>query len=526
MNKIYVQRKGAMGDVLLTTPIVKHLRNTNKNSHVVFMTNTPEVYNNNPYVDEIIKPTSNIDGKLIDLDLVYEKSPKEYIVDAYAKYAFGTTNIDKTIELFETKEDKKKIDALLVDEKISKYIVVHMATSWANRTMSLEDWKIIINKLILKGYHIVIVGRKGDLDYSGHNIHSLKDKLSLHEIKCLIAKSDGFVGMDSGLLHVATTTDVPIVGVFTCAKAEYRMPQKDNVFIVKTSLDCYGCLHEQTPPVTFVECKYGHNNCVKTIDHNEIDKYFPSIKIDSKYKFDIVIPSWNMSHVAIPCLESIKKHSKDYRVIFVDNGSEKEELSKIVKVLNTMPHLLIRNEENLGFIKATNLGLKASDAPYVVLMNNDTEAVSGWLEKLVEPLEKESKCGLSGPLTTTPNSWQGKYEKGHSGYVIREKGMLAFFCTMIRRDVIDNVGYLDEDFGVGFADDDDYCRRARLEGYILALVQDLVIPHHHRTTFKEIYGEEKIPEMQRNAISKFLGKYAAKKVEAEKKERRRPKSKR
>lgn len=243
-------------------------------------------------------------------------------------------------------------------------------------------------------------------------------------------------------------------------------------------------------------------------------------------KFDIVIPSWNMSNVAIPCLESIKKHSKDYRVIFVDNGSEESELNKIRKVLDKMPHLLIRNEENLGFIKATNLGLKSSDAPYIVLMNNDTEAVPRWLEKLVEPLEKELNCGLSGPLTTTPDSWQGKYEKGLSGYVLRDKGMLAFFCTMIRRDVIDNIGYLDEEFGVGFADDDDYCKRARMAGYMLGLVQDLVIPHHHRTTFKEIYGEENIPEMQRNAVAKFLGKYAAKKVEAEKIERRRSKSRR
>lgn len=236
-------------------------------------------------------------------------------------------------------------------------------------------------------------------------------------------------------------------------------------------------------------------------------------------KYDIVIPSWNMSEVAIPCLKSIKKYSKDYRVIFVDNGSEKKELNKILTVLETMPHLLIRNETNLGFIKATNMGLQASDAPYVVLMNNDTEAVEGWLEKLSEPLIKEHACGLSGPLTTTHDSWQGKYPKGNTGYVLRGKGMLAFFCTMIRRDVIDAIGYLDEDFGVGFADDDDYCKRARQSGYLLGLVQDLVIPHHHRTTFKKIYGADKIPGMQRDAVAKFLTKYAVQKEEKKKKKR-------
>src|SRR5690606_2699970 len=128
-------------------------------------------------------------------------------------------------------------------------------------------------------------------------------------------------------------------------------------------------------------------------------------------KYDIIIPSWNMSEVAIKCLLSIKKYSKNYRVIFVDNGSTEEEFSKIYDVLKTMSHLLIKNSKNLGFVKAVNQGIKLSTSDFVIFMNNDTEAVENWLEKLAQPLIENEEVGVSGPLTTTKSSWQGKYPK-------------------------------------------------------------------------------------------------------------------
>lgn len=223
--------------------------------------------------------------------------------------------------------------------------------------------------------------------------------------------------------------------------------------------------------------------------------------------FDIVIPSWNCSEYAVNCLLSIKAHSENYRVVFIDNGSTEHEFNIVHQVLYDMPHLLIRNQENLGFIKATNAGIKASNAPYVVLMNNDTEAVPGWLGKLVQPLREHREVGLSGPLTTTPLSWQGKYPKDRQGYEIRERGMLAFFCTMFKREVFNTVGLLDENFGVGFGDDDDYCHRALQHEYKLALVRDLIIPHHHRTTFKKKYSEFAIKRMQDSALDQYYRKH-------------------
>jgi GT2 family glycosyltransferase len=228
--------------------------------------------------------------------------------------------------------------------------------------------------------------------------------------------------------------------------------------------------------------------------------------------YDIIIPHYGRgrpTELCIRCLETIRQYSTGYRIIFVDNGSP--EFDRVAPELSLHPHILIRMTENVGFVKATNAGLYLSDAPYVVLMNNDTEAAEGWLEKLREPFS-DPRVGLCGPVTTTPLSWQGR-RRPQSGWELLPGGtlqartaMLAFFCVMIRREVIAEIGVLDEDFGVGFGDDDWYCHQAHKAGWRLALARNLIIPHHHRTTFTELYGREESLAMQWDALAMFYEK--------------------
>jgi len=222
--------------------------------------------------------------------------------------------------------------------------------------------------------------------------------------------------------------------------------------------------------------------------------------------YDIIIPNWNQSGFAIKLLESIKKHSKDYRVIFVDNGSEKAELALIEPVLRTIPHLLIKNKKNMGFVKAVNQGLSAATAPYIVLQNNDTEVVHNWLPRLQSAIDNNEGAGISGPRTNAEGSWQGKWTKKNGDLVLGDSAMLAFFCTMFKKELIDQVGLLDEDYGVGFADDDDYCDRAKKLGWKLVLAQDLMIPHYHNATFDAIYSKEEIKDMKEANLAMFQKK--------------------
>jgi GT2 family glycosyltransferase len=89
--------------------------------------------------------------------------------------------------------------------------------------------------------------------------------------------------------------------------------------------------------------------------------------------------------------------------------------------------------------------------------------------------------------------------------------MLVFYCAMIRRDVIEKVGLLGEQFGMGLGDDDDYCHRAQDAGFDLCYLGDLVIFHYHKMTFRSIYSERElrglIRRSQRLLASKFPAGY-------------------
>lgn len=222
-------------------------------------------------------------------------------------------------------------------------------------------------------------------------------------------------------------------------------------------------------------------------------------------KLDIIIPVYNLPEITINCLKSIRKYTKNYRIILIDNNSEPENLKLIKSELKNHNHFLISNDENLGFVKATNQGLATSTAPFVVLLNNDTEVEPEWAEKLMSTFNSFQKCGLVGPLTDNQNSWQYK-ESIYKKYqmlpsVIRVNGMIAFFCAMIKREVIQEVGYLSEKFGIGFGDDDYYCLKAQKAGFEIYLRTDVVIKHLHRTTFKKYFKNWE--ELQNINIEKY-----------------------
>ncbi len=228
-------------------------------------------------------------------------------------------------------------------------------------------------------------------------------------------------------------------------------------------------------------------------------------------KYDIIIPHYGVNPMLTAlvqnCLHSIRRYSQDYRVILVDNGSPdlhavKEELARHVHTK------LISNTQNKGFVAAANQGFLLASADYVVLMNNDTEAVQGWLEGMRAGFRLAPNVAAVGPRTTTKHSWQGRNTWFGPPRLLPATGMLAFFCTMFRRDVLDKVGLLDEQtFGVGLGDDSDYCQRLHLAGWRLAFAPDVVIPHHHRSTFKAVYGKEEVAAMQVEALRRFRKKW-------------------
>ena len=203
---------------------------------------------------------------------------------------------------------------------------------------------------------------------------------------------------------------------------------------------------------------------------------------------DIIIPQYNNCEYTINLLKSIKDCTRDYRIILIDNGSDIAEFNSTIKELkNHDSYFVIQNPENLGFIKGVNQGIASSTAEYVILQNNDTIVEPGWVDKMLECFD-DPAVGLVGPTTEIADSWQNK-DNLPASFFKRDRrqigGMLAFFCVVIKRDVITKIGYLSEEFGLGFGDDDDYCERAKKANFKLVLRTDVTVIHYHRTTFKK-----------------------------------------
>ncbi len=234
---------------------------------------------------------------------------------------------------------------------------------------------------------------------------------------------------------------------------------------------------------------------------------------------DVITPTLNQADMTLACLRSLSATvpaRTSVRLIWIDNGSTTVDRYRVLAYLETerIQHLRFWLPENLGFVKGTNLGIAASTAPFLLLLNNDTELPpmpgEDWLSRLLEVFELDPKIGLVGPRSTSDQQWQGRVPTGQGYRVLASNAMLAFFCCLIRRQVIEQVGYLSEEYRSGLGDDDDYCERAKRAGWKLALREDVTVVHHHRTTFKAVYGAEELQRYQQENLAHFRRKWRVK----------------
>jgi len=220
-------------------------------------------------------------------------------------------------------------------------------------------------------------------------------------------------------------------------------------------------------------------------------------------KCDIIIPIWNQLEYTRACIESLAGNTAyPHRLILVDNGSEapaRDYLQGLADSYKTLsgrdePVILIRNSENLGFVKAVNQGLVASSSEYVCVLNNDTLASWRWLENLIDFAESHPDAGLLNPQCDghgelSINEYAKILEEKNRGKYM-EMNQCQGFCMLIKREVIEKIGYLDERFGIGGFDDTDYSMRAGLAGYRCISVYSSYVYHRQHVSFRAM-GDRK-----------------------------------
>lgn len=220
-------------------------------------------------------------------------------------------------------------------------------------------------------------------------------------------------------------------------------------------------------------------------------------------KVSIVVLTYNNKDYTRKCLDSIfeKTAYPNFEVVVVDNASvdgTQDLLCEYEKQHKNM-HVVL-NPENTGFARGNNIGALAASGDFIIFLNNDTVVTHGWVDGLLRHLQ-DPQTGMVGPVTSFSgnetridvdyltldemDAFAEQYTRKHKGKSF-EISVLAFMCVAVRRQVWEETGSLDEIFGVGMFEDDDYALRLKKKGYRLLCAQDVFIHHAGEASFSRL----------------------------------------
>lgn len=234
-------------------------------------------------------------------------------------------------------------------------------------------------------------------------------------------------------------------------------------------------------------------------------------------KIFIIVVNYNGEADTKACFKSLELvGTKDlnFSVILIDNGSQSFHSDR----LNYAGEIhLIKNHKNLGFVKANNQGIKYAmkhGADYVCLLNNDTIVHPDFLAELLKAAEKNNAIGLISPKIyfsagrefhksrykpdelgkviwyaggildwdNVYGSHRGVDEVDHEQYETSEETDFATGCCfLIKKEVIEKIGLLDENY-FAYLEDVDYCVRAKKAGYKIFYEPKAVIWHKNASS--------------------------------------------
>lgn len=240
----------------------------------------------------------------------------------------------------------------------------------------------------------------------------------------------------------------------------------------------------------------------------------------------VVVVSFDDLAVTRLCVESVLENTEGpgYELIVVDNGSRDGSRAYLRTLERRFPNVrVILNEANAGFPAACNQALAAARGSLLVLLNNDVIVPTGWLARLGAHARRDD-VGLVGPVTNrigneaeVPVAYDTYAEflaaaaeraeaRGAESFDIP---MPAMFCVAMRREVHDRLGPLDERFGIGMLEDDDYAERTRQAGLRAVCAEDVLVHHFGEASFGRLFADGKhsaLLEANRAAYEKKWGR--------------------
>lgn len=217
----------------------------------------------------------------------------------------------------------------------------------------------------------------------------------------------------------------------------------------------------------------------------------------------IIIVSWNTTQLLDDCLSSILANppTLPFETWVVDNAST-DDSPRMVR--EEYPQVyLVENHENVGFARANNQAIQNCTGKYILLLNPDTLVAPGALQALIDFLDEHPEAGAVGARIIRPDGtlqisshphptlsrelWRLLHLDTLSPYALypltkwetnqpQEVDILGGACLLVRREILDQIGYLDEDFFM-YAEEIDLCYRIQRAGWRLYWTPQAEVVH-------------------------------------------------
>lgn len=229
----------------------------------------------------------------------------------------------------------------------------------------------------------------------------------------------------------------------------------------------------------------------------------------------IIIPNYNGKKLLQNCIETLEHQTcKAFTLLVVDNGSEDGSVDVTSDVLELK---MIALKENTGFCGAVNIGIRNTETPYFILLNNDTEAEPAFVEKLLSGIRRSERIFSCGAMMIdyhrrdiidnagdyyTALGWARARGKGKRIRDFSEEKRIFSCCggaAIYRTDVIKEIGEFDENH-FAYLEDVDIGYRARIHGYQNFYIPDARVYHVGSATTGTRYNEKKVFLAARNSI--------------------------
>jgi GT2 family glycosyltransferase/SAM-dependent methyltransferase/glycosyltransferase involved in cell wall biosynthesis len=208
----------------------------------------------------------------------------------------------------------------------------------------------------------------------------------------------------------------------------------------------------------------------------------PPLPTVAEPEVSIIVPVYNNWELTLACLRSLAFDSSavQYELIVVDDASTdktREYLSKVEGIS------VVRLKKNSGFIGAVNAGLEVARGRFIVLLNNDTVVLPGWLDALVRTVEVEENVGVVGAKLLYPDGrlqeaggiiWRDASGLNYGRYgdaedpafnFLRDVDYCSGACLLVRKEILDVLGGLDRRYSPAYYEDTDLAFAARKLGY-------------------------------------------------------------